>query len=121
MTGMPMDVADPYGLLHPELNQNPYPLYARLLREAPVHFSEPWGGWVVVRYADVNEGLRDTIDLPIQEGDTPGEVVVIVPFLDPVMQGKFVYHCHILEHEDGGMMATLQVNPRSTAQAERSR
>lgn len=60
MTGVTMEVADPYGLLHPELNQNPYPLYARLLREAPVHFSEPWGGWVVVRYADVNAGLRDT-------------------------------------------------------------
>jgi suppressor of ftsI len=56
-----------------------------------------------------DEGLRDTIDLPIQEGDTPGQVVVIIPFLDPVMQGKFVYHCHILEHEDSGMMAVIEV------------
>ena len=25
--------------------------------------------------------------------------------------GKFVYHCHILDHEDAGMMAIIQVNP----------
>jgi FtsP/CotA-like multicopper oxidase with cupredoxin domain len=24
--------------------------------------------------------------------------------------GKTVYHCHILDHEDLGMMATLQIN-----------
>ena len=57
--GMPMEVADPYGLLSPERRQNPYPFYARLLREAPVHFSEPWGTWVVTRYADVNAAFRD--------------------------------------------------------------
>ena len=60
MTRMQMDVADPYGLLHPERRQDPYPFYARLLREAPVHFSEPWNSWVVTRYADVNACLRDT-------------------------------------------------------------
>ena len=26
--------------------------------------------------------------------------------------GDFVYHCHILEHEDGGMMAIIRVLPR---------
>ena len=25
--------------------------------------------------------------------------------------GEFVYHCHILEHEDGGMMARIMVVP----------
>jgi hypothetical protein len=60
MTAMPMEVADPYGLLRPERSQDPYPFYARLLREAPVHFSEPWSSWVVTRYADVNAALRDT-------------------------------------------------------------
>jgi len=59
MLSMPMEVADPYGLLSPERMQNPYPFYARLLREAPVHFSQPWGAWVVTRYADVNAAFRD--------------------------------------------------------------
>jgi FtsP/CotA-like multicopper oxidase with cupredoxin domain len=26
--------------------------------------------------------------------------------------GDFVYHCHILSHEDLGMMAIIRVNPR---------
>ena len=25
--------------------------------------------------------------------------------------GKFVYHCHILNHEDNGMMAVVEVAP----------
>jgi L-ascorbate oxidase len=35
-------------------------------------------------------------------------VVVNIPFSQ---LGEFVYHCHILEHEDGGMMAKIQVVP----------
>jgi len=33
-------------------------------------------------------------------------IVVDVPFSQ---LGEFVYHCHILEHEDGGMMARIRV------------
>jgi len=29
--------------------------------------------------------------------------------------GDFVYHCHILEHEDHGMMAIIQVNPATAS------
>jgi FtsP/CotA-like multicopper oxidase with cupredoxin domain len=28
--------------------------------------------------------------------------------------GDFVYHCHILDHEDGGMMATIRVLPKDS-------
>jgi L-ascorbate oxidase len=34
--------------------------------------------------------------------------VVEIPFSQ---LGQFVYHCHILDHEDGGMMAKIQVVP----------
>jgi FtsP/CotA-like multicopper oxidase with cupredoxin domain len=27
--------------------------------------------------------------------------------------GDFVYHCHILDHEDGGMMAVIRVNRKN--------
>jgi FtsP/CotA-like multicopper oxidase with cupredoxin domain len=47
---------------------------------------------------------RDIIDVPIG-----GEVKVIIPFRHPVILGRFVYHCHILSHEDKGMMATIEV------------
>ncbi|MFZ2207321.1 MAG: hypothetical protein WAV22_01485 [Porticoccaceae bacterium] len=31
---------------------NPFPLFARLQREAPVHWSAPLRGWVVTRHED---------------------------------------------------------------------
>ena len=49
-------------------------------------------------------GHRDNFVIPIR-----GEVKMIIPFTNPVIVGNFVYHCHIIEHEDGGMMATIQV------------
>ena len=33
-------------------------------------------------------------------------------FRDPNTVGTFIYHCHILEHEDGGMMGTIRVEPK---------
>ncbi|WP_411727314.1 multicopper oxidase family protein [Methyloglobulus sp.] len=54
-------------------------------------------------------GLRDTIDVPYQFDGAPGEVKLIVPFTNPNIVGKFVYHCHILEHADNGMMANIVV------------
>src|SRR4029077_19492861 len=65
---------------------------------------------------NVNEAaLRDTIDLPYWEG--PGHpyptVKLRMDFRNPEIVGTFVYHCHILEHEDGGMMGSIRVLPRS--------
>jgi suppressor of ftsI len=61
--------------------------------------------------AQAGNSLHDTVNLPFLIGSQPGIVKVIVPFTDPNIVGKFVYHCHILEHEDGGMMQVIQVNP----------
>lgn len=47
-------------------------------------------------------GLQDTVILPAN-----GTVVVRMQFEDFV--GRFVYHCHILPHEDTGMMGTVEV------------
>jgi FtsP/CotA-like multicopper oxidase with cupredoxin domain len=64
-------------------------------------------------------GHQDTENMPFASttpsGDpdcpdvTPGIIKVIIPFTDPANIGKFVYHCHIGEHEDNGMMATIEV------------
>src|SRR5690242_7856797 len=32
---------------------NPYPAYAQLREDTPVHWCEPWGCWVLTRYADI--------------------------------------------------------------------
>ncbi|TWT45865.1 multicopper oxidase [Phycisphaerae bacterium RAS1] len=40
----------------------------------------------------------------------PGErVKLLIRFSD--FQGEYVYHCHNLEHSDGGMMRNFRVGP----------
>jgi suppressor of ftsI len=55
----------------------------------------------------------DTVDVPSRmhhwNHTTPGTVRLLVDFRDPIVRGRFVFHCHILDHEDRGMMATLEV------------
>jgi suppressor of ftsI len=50
------------------------------------------------------DGHLDTVNVPIY-----GQIEIVIPFTHPCVLGKFVYHCHILEHEDGGMMASIEV------------
>jgi FtsP/CotA-like multicopper oxidase with cupredoxin domain len=67
----------------------------------------------------VNEPfLRDTINVPYFNGKTLAypSVKVRIDFRDPNTVGTFVYHCHLLEHEDGGMMGLIQVEPAESAQ-----
>jgi len=62
----------------------------------------------------VNEPfLRDTIDVPYWDAKSAQypSVTVRMDFRDPDAVGTFAYHCHLLEHEDGGMMGTIQVLP----------
>ena len=49
-------------------------------------------------------GWQDTMILPANS-----ETVIRLRFDD--FDGKFVYHCHILSHEDFGMMAVVEVVP----------
>jgi FtsP/CotA-like multicopper oxidase with cupredoxin domain len=55
--------------------------------------------------------LRDTIDVPYWDGKSTKypSVTLRMDFRNPQIVGTFVYHCHILEHEDGGMMGSIQV------------
>ena len=48
-----------YHLLDPEVLANPYPLYARLRTEDPVHWDPFLHAWVVTRYEDVVRVLHD--------------------------------------------------------------
>lgn len=42
--------------------------------------------------------------------DPYGQVVVRIPYTNPIIEGKAVYHCHIGEHEDAGMMQTIEMS-----------
>jgi FtsP/CotA-like multicopper oxidase with cupredoxin domain len=65
----------------------------------------------------VNEPfLRDTVNVPYYNGRMLKypSVRLRMDFRDPNIVGTFVYHCHVLEHEDGGMMGTIRIVPRNT-------
>ena len=44
----------------------------------------------------------DTVNVPVG-----GSVDVIMDFTDPVIRGMSLFHCHLLNHEDKGMMAKI--------------
>ena len=44
----------------------------------------------------------DTVNVPVA-----GSVDVVLDFTDPVIKGMSVFHCHLLNHEDKGMMAKI--------------
>jgi len=42
----------------------------------------------------------DTVNVPVE-----GSVDLIMDFTDPIIRGVSLFHCHLLNHEDKGMMA----------------
>jgi FtsP/CotA-like multicopper oxidase with cupredoxin domain len=63
----------------------------------------------------VNEPfLRDTVNVPYYSDKMLQfpSVRLRMDFRDPDTVGTFVYHCHLLEHEDAGMMGVIRVEPR---------
>ena len=57
----------------------------------------------------------DMVNVPFWKGKGPyPSVKVRMDFRGPDI-GDFVYHCHILEHEDHGMMAIIRVLPGTGA------
>ena len=55
--------------------------------------------------------LRDTASVPFFDNHMTAypSIRVRMDFRDPSTVGTFAYHCHLLEHEDGGMMGTIRV------------
>ncbi|HKE36349.1 MAG TPA: multicopper oxidase domain-containing protein, partial [Candidatus Baltobacteraceae bacterium] len=39
---------------------------------------------------------------------SPGKLTLLMDFRSPLIRGTFLFHCHILDHEDQGMMAKIQ-------------
>ena len=60
------------------------------------------GSWSVIADAVLDDGLHDTVLV------WPGQRVRIAVRVAE-HRGHFPYHCHILEHEDGGMMRSFLV------------
>jgi suppressor of ftsI len=49
-----------------------------------------------------NPAWLDTVNVPVA-----GTVDVVMDFTNPVIKGMSVFHCHLLNHEDKGMMAKI--------------
>jgi len=48
--------------------------------------------------------LLDVVRIPER-----GAVVIRIAFTDPQIVGRFMFHCHVLKHEDKGMMQMIEV------------
>jgi FtsP/CotA-like multicopper oxidase with cupredoxin domain len=56
--------------------------------------------------------LRDTVNVPAWSGFGPYPSVTLrMDFRDPRIVGTFPFHCHIMQHVDGGMMGLIRVEP----------
>ncbi len=89
--GMMMSMAHP---IH--LHGQPFQIVERSFDEGEPEF------YATMREGFINSGLKDTVLV------LPGERVrIIKPFQD--FKGRFMYHCHNLEHEDAGMMREFWV------------
>jgi hypothetical protein len=60
--------------------------------------------------------MLDTVHVPYWKGSGPYPSVKVRMDFRGSIVGQFVYHCHIMSHEDFGMMAIIQVNPAASLQ-----
>ena len=58
-------------------------------------------------YAENDKPIADPLWLDTVNVPYGGSVDVIMDFTDPVIKGMSVFHCHLLNHEDKGMMAKI--------------
>jgi len=58
--------------------------------------------------AQTRRGWKDTVNVPMARGTTPGTMRFAVRY-DAL--GMWMFHCHILEHAERGMMGDLMVMP----------
>jgi len=78
---------------------------------------------VSFQVVEVN-GEKQTFDGQVDVARVPerGSIKIRLAFTDPRILGRFVYHCHVLKHEDKGMMANIEVyDPAESAAWHRLR
>ena len=75
-----------------------------------IHYKLEAVNGVALSVADAQ--MYDDYDIPSWSGTGPyPSIRVKMDFRSPTIVGDFVYHCHILGHEDNGMMALIRVLP----------
>ncbi|MDB4951277.1 MAG: L-ascorbate oxidase, partial [Gemmatimonadetes bacterium] len=83
---------------------DPYAAYYRFLNQAAAGGNPIWSDVLPLPLADTTSGGTVT---------TPGYIVIKQRYL--TFSGEFVMHCHILGHEERGMMQNLYIFPTLAA------
>ena len=85
----------------------------RSLEDHVFHIHQTRFQTLAVNGTEVSDpALRDTVNVPHWNGGGPYPSLKLrIDFRSPNIVGTFVYHCHILAHEDAGMMAIIRVKP----------
>jgi len=86
-----LGATEEWRLLNTSVDWHPFHIHVNDFQVMSVN-GEPVQAW----------SWEDTTPIPAD-----GEIVIRTRFLD--FPGKFVYHCHILDHEDLGMMGVVEV------------
>ena len=58
-------------------------------------------------YAVDGKRLKDPVWLDTVNVPYAGSVDLVTDFTDPIIRGVSLFHCHLLNHEDKGMMAKI--------------
>jgi FtsP/CotA-like multicopper oxidase with cupredoxin domain len=58
-------------------------------------------------YAVDNKPVKDPVWVDTVNVPYGGSVDLVMDFTDPIIRGMSVFHCHLLSHEDKGMMAKI--------------
>ena len=66
-----------------------------------------------VKIPEDQQQFYDTFQVPYYKGTGRFPYIRVKMDFRGAVVGDFVYHCHILDHEDGGMMAIIRVLPKA--------
>jgi FtsP/CotA-like multicopper oxidase with cupredoxin domain len=109
-------------MLKDALDEQCVKTYAEVFHDVPASFklveaaaphadtltrSAPMATATLARAATPDYGMHDTFPVPPM-----GYIDVEMAFNKPEQVGEYVFHCHILEHEDAGMMGKIVVKSR---------
>ena len=74
-----------------------------------IHFVVERINGVKVEHPLLGRQRRHSPPLPGRQPRRTGHARPVDGFpLDPLIKGEFLFHCHILDHEDEGMMAKIE-------------
>src|SRR5215210_4949640 len=93
------DLARDYNPFRPPQRDDPYPVWARARRDAPVFYSEVLGAWVVSRHEDICQVVRDTARFSSANAMRP--IGTLPPEVETILREGYAFQeIHVLVNSD---------------------